>query len=369
MQVENKHSNEIFVLTEFKKHRVYKYCISIVIVIVASYLQYFLWPWIEPAPWILFYPAVIIASLYGDGTSAILLSIVLGQLYFVKPYGEMQLNMPDDLLRIGLFLLAALLMRTIVRNMTLSKLKADSAVAMLLSREQDLKLEKDTREKFVSTLNHDLQNPLAAIKISSQMIARKTDSEAVSGYVQKQLKSINRMEQMIANLLDANRIQAGKPIPLHIENLDLPKLIHATVHDLEILHGKRFVVKSKNSIKGFWSEDAIRRILENLCSNAVKYGNEKDIIIEAEETPSSVLIHVNNKGPVISEADQLNLFDAYKRTSTAIESSTKGWGLGLALVKGLTDAQGGSVKVTSNDKIGTTFTVFLPKDARSYANG
>ena len=105
----------------------------------------------------------------------------------------------------------------------------------------------------------------------------------------------------------------------------------------------------------------MRRIVENLVSNAAKYsspGTEVEIVLK--QNTDGFEISVKNKGNPISEEDQVNIFEPFHRTISARNSSQKGWGLGLQLVHGLVEAHNGKVFVKSNEVEGTCFTVEIP---------
>jgi signal transduction histidine kinase len=361
---EQNHPSSLSTLFEFRKNRFYKYIISFSIICVVTFIQILIWPLIEPAPYLLYYPAIILASLYGDGNTAIIGSILLGQYYFVLPYESLHVHWPNDYVRILTFLIAAVMIRSIIRQQTTDKLKAQSAVELLLKREKDLEAEKSTREKFVSLLSHDLKTPLTAAKLNAELLERKkNDPEAIANILSRQKNNLNRIESMIQDLLDANSIRAGKPPPIEIRPCEMSKIIHSTIQELLPIYGDRFVVKNVPEYQGHWSCEGIRRILENLCSNAVKYGADGEkITICCEQIDNGLILSVNNKGPVIPEDVQSSLFNPYERWSTA--QGKKGWGLGLTLVKGLTEVQGGSVSVESSREQGTTFSIYLPRDAR-----
>lgn len=354
-------------LAEFKKHRFYKYALSVLIVSAATLLQNLTWEWLYPAPYIFYFPAIVLAALYGDGNSAIILSCILSQYYFVAPYGFLNLTWPGDYFRMGVFVVAAEMVKKIIRIQTEDKLKAEAAVMMLERREKDLEYKREAREKIVSTLSHDLQTPLTAVMLNGQMIMRQygEQDDKLNLAMMKQLRNLHRIEAMIRDLLDANSIRAGVKIPIIIDECHLCEIIAHTMQDLIHIHGERFKVECEESIKGHWSSDAIKRILENLCTNAVKYGDENSkISITAQQVENGVLLRINNKGNPIPDDEQKILFDSFRRTDSAIESKKKGWGLGLFLVKGLTEAHNGVVSVESNQIHGTTFTVYLPLDAR-----
>lgn len=231
-----------------------------------------------------------------------------------------------------------------------------------------LQNERELRERFVATLTHDLRTPLTAAKMSAQLLHRKkSEPENVEKLARRIIGSIDRTENMVQNLLDANRIKAGEGIPLNVEPCDLYDIVRASLEELVVLHGPRFQVqKEAHTIEGYWDANAIRRVIENLGSNAVKYGRLKSqVIIVFSETNDSVEISVMNEGDVISEADQTTIFDGYRRTQSALKSGQQGWGIGLMLVKGIVEAHRGSVQVQSTVEKGTTFKVKLPKDCRS----
>lgn len=354
-------------LAEFRKHRLYKYVFSLTMVVLATIIQKMVSDWSSPSTFLFYFPAVILATLYGDGNVAIFFSCILSQYYFVKPYGEMHISSPHSYFRLAIFIASAELVKKIIRIQTEEKLKAEAAVEMLQQREKDLEFEKAAREKFVSTLSHDLQTPLTAVKLNAQMIMRKYSSgdEKIIHAMNKQIRNINRIESMVRNLLDANSIRAGMSIPMEFEECNLRDLILASVEELTYIHGDRFKVECSQKIHGHWSSNGLNRMIENLCNNAVKYGDEEaKILISADMLRDGVFIKVNNKGKPISLEDQPKLFETFTRTSDAIESQKTGWGLGLALVKGLTEAHSGVVTLESNELHGTTFIIYLPLDSR-----
>lgn len=346
-------------LAEFKKQRFYKYLASAFIITLATFVQHLLWPVVSPAPFLFYYPAVIFASIYGDGTFAIILSMICAQYFFITPYNSLDIKLPDDVIRQIVFLFSALTLRYLVKNQIEAKLEAEDAVEKL----QD---EKEIREKFVSTLTHDLQTPLTSAKLSVQLLMRSPDKTSIEKNGERVITSLTRIEHMIRDLLDSNKIRAGKKLPLSVAEMDMCHCIHQTISDLIALHGGRFQVKSPQKVHGHWSEDAIKRIVENLCSNAIKYGSENTpITIYIEEEAEHVHIRVHNLGNTIPYHKLDVMFNAYERLKHESQDMKKGWGLGLTLVKGLSEAQGGKVSVTS-DADGTVFSVCLPKDVRQY---
>lgn len=226
-----------------------------------------------------------------------------------------------------------------------------------------LEQERAVREQFVATITHDLRNPLTAVKSSAQLMIRSPDKPEVrERAISRIISAVDRSDKMIRNMLDANLIQAGKPLPLQMDHCDMSVIAHEVVEEQKIIHGNRFVVNCKSPLVGHWSCDGINRIFDNLISNAVKYGDpEKEITLTCSDTGNEVEVLVHNFGDPITPEEQKTLFSAFKRTKSAQSSSLKGWGLGLTLVKGITEAHGGKVSIDSSREKGTTFKVVLPK--------
>ncbi|HXH75946.1 MAG TPA: HAMP domain-containing sensor histidine kinase [Bacteriovoracaceae bacterium] len=229
-----------------------------------------------------------------------------------------------------------------------------------------LENERALRESFVSLLTHDLRTPLSAVLMASQLIIRKAeDPEACRILATRISTNVNRAGQMITDLLDANLIRSGEKLQLKFELTDLTNLVKDTLDVLMTIHGDKFIFKKTEPIEGFWDAKSLRRILENLCNNAIKYGfANTPILVSIEKTEKGVHLIVHNEGDAIKAEDQQSLFKQFRRTENAQSGNKKGWGIGLTLVLGVAEAHGGSVKVESEANRGTTFTVILPIDSR-----
>lgn len=235
---------------------------------------------------------------------------------------------------------------------------------------QNLGIERDLRERFVATLTHDLRTPMTAAKMSSQLLARKADDpSAVRVHSKRISANMDRADSMIRDLLDANRLKAGDGIPITIDRHELDLLLRATIQGLEELHGPRFLLELPESpTVGYWDPTGVQRMVENLATNAIKYGTQDTpVSVRALTTPGWIELSVHNEGDPIAPDDQATLFQPYRRTASAINSGQRGWGIGLTLVKGLADSHGGSVCVQSSAQRGTVFTVRLPLDSRERA--
>jgi signal transduction histidine kinase len=226
----------------------------------------------------------------------------------------------------------------------------------------DMESEREQREAFVSLLIHDLRTPLTIVLGSAQMILRHPENiQSTKKSAQQIVTHANRVGQMITSLLDANRIRSGEKLQVHKEKIDITKLIETTLSELSLIHGKRFIFDQTASVECYVDPRGVRRIIENLCTNAIKYGaNTTPVNIILKHTPQEVSIAVCNEGNVISAEDQKSLFQQFQRIHAVELSKTRGWGIGLVLVRGVAEAHGGKATVKS-DASGTVFTVTLPR--------
>lgn len=219
----------------------------------------------------------------------------------------------------------------------------------------------DIQQKFLDTLTHDLKNPVTAAKIAAQLILRRPESvENCLRSASSINNSLARLERMIHDLLDASRVRAGESLSLPLSRCDLDSIVREVVDQMSITYGARFVLNSTDSLECECNGDGIRRALENLISNAVKYGAEgAPIAISLKRVSDHVEISVHNFGSVIPEHEIPVLLRHFGRAKSAHEGTKTGWGLGLTLVKGVVDAHKGKLRVESSLEKGTTFIIEL----------
>lgn len=246
------------------------------------------------------------------------------------------------------------------------KSAAETYQSKLALEETVVRLQKEqlVRDRFVDTLTHDLRNPLSAVKMSAEIISmlQGQSPAEILNCAEKILRNVNRADRMIKDLLDANFLRAGEKLPLHCAPCDLSKLVRDVLADLESLGSVKCLAEIPPSLPGVWDEEGLRRLLENLCNNAIKYGDaNRPKTVHLSDENSHVRLQVHNWGAVIPEEEQGSLFEPFKRSESAKKSNAQGWGIGLSIVRGIVEAHGGIVSMESTEAAGTTFTVILPK--------
>ena len=230
-----------------------------------------------------------------------------------------------------------------------------------------LEEEKLLRSRFVALLTHDLNNPLTVIRLSCQRINKKCDDPSSIGKLTERMQQATlRMEQMIRDMLDATRAQAGQNIPLQIKHCDLADISSRAIDGFMASGGNRFYVTTPNAFMGYWDPSALIRMIENMVGNAVKYGPAGTrISIALDRVDDNACFSVHNFGVPIPEEDLANIFDVYVRAKVTQSSSQQGWGLGLYLVRAVAEAHGGSVGASSDADAGTCFWFKIPIDCRA----
>jgi PAS domain S-box-containing protein len=226
---------------------------------------------------------------------------------------------------------------------------------------ESLKEERELRERFVFTLTHDLRTPLTSAKMNIQLAARKAnDPDAVLNHSVKAVSALQRADKMIQDLLDASRIRVGIGLTIETAECDMAKLVREVCDELTAANGVQFKLQVPPSLTGYWSCSELRRAIENLGSNAVKYGDlSRPIEVDLVQSESNVKFSIHNYGNPIPPSDIPKIFESFRRATTS-EGKSKGWGLGLSLVKGVIEAHGGQISVQSDPASGTIFSFQLP---------
>lgn len=220
------------------------------------------------------------------------------------------------------------------------------------------------RERFAAALTHDLRTPLGITAMALDMIAMSDDPVEIKALAGKARASVRRMDGMVHELLDTMTFHGGRQLSLDMSNFDIQDLIREVQADT----AQRARIHScGNSVSGWWDRAAIKRALENIVGNAIKYGDPAHaIVIRSREYYERLSLSVHNEGQPIPQDEWECIFQMYRRAGAGNESERQGWGIGLPYVRAVAESHGGSVTVESTVERGTTFMVDLPVDCRPY---
>lgn len=223
------------------------------------------------------------------------------------------------------------------------------------------KLEED-REMFVATLTHDLRNPLGAVRAHAELLLRYLDQiQDRQDSLLRIVSNNQRADQMIQDLLDVTRIRAGERLNLERRECDLQRELQESIDEFTMRYGDRFRFVASGDFRGTWACHGIRRAMENLVENAVKYGGTGTPITVSLSREREVLyLSVKNEGNLIPPEEQKGILAPFRRAKQVEGSKTKGWGLGLTVVRSVVEELGGSLQLQSTESTGTIFKIQVP---------
>ena len=222
------------------------------------------------------------------------------------------------------------------------------------------------REQFFAALAHDLRGPLANASISAELIQRTGDLARIRTYADKIRENLGRVDQMIGQLLDTLVVQHGQRLPIKPSNFDMKEVVTEVCEQMTLAHGPRFEVEG-GSVRGWWGRTELQRALENLISNALKYGAaDKPVRIVYNSEHERVILSVHNEGDPIPPDQVESVFQVFRRAAAAKQNPAQGWGIGLPYVRSVAESHGGSIDVDSSPERGTTFTIDIPLDMRPF---
>ena len=216
------------------------------------------------------------------------------------------------------------------------------------------------RDQFVGILSHDLRTPLGAITAGAALLAHAAaDDQRQSRIAARILNSAQRMERMIADLLDLTRTRLGGAIPLKAGPTDLQSVCEEVVLEIQATHPEAVVrFESRGDVTGHWDADRLAQLVSNLVGNAIEHGAEAPVTLVASEAGERVRLTVHNNGDPIPPQARATLFEPLSRGTS---HSPRNLGLGLFIARAIVIAHGGEIAVTSTAESRTTFEVALPR--------
>ena len=222
---------------------------------------------------------------------------------------------------------------------------------------------QDMQEKLIGTLAHDIRNPLAAAQLSLEMMKQDKTGEWTDKSRIAAQRSVKKAINLIEGLMNGITVKSGEGMLLTFESLDLlkeMKFVHA--ESKEVYTREINLEYNAKDIIGIFDKTAVKRLVENLIGNAVKYGSiNKPITISIEDEKDAVAIKVHNWGNPIPPSKQEQIFKFMGSAKRNKKPASASWGMGLTLTQIVAEAHGGNINLVSDEKTGTTFTVNLIK--------
>lgn len=222
------------------------------------------------------------------------------------------------------------------------------------------------RDDFIAVVAHELRNPMTPIAAQLDLLAARARREGVSPAM---LAGLERLEWAVEHyirrasmLLDVSRVSADN-LRLEPSTFDMAELVAQTSRNYRLLAeraGSSLQCQAEPPVIGTWDRLSSEQMLDNLVSNAIRYGAGKPITIGLEQAPHGIVLSVRDQGIGIAPEAQTRIFERFGQAHGG--RTNGGFGVGLWLVRRLVEAQGGQVEVQSKPAHGSTFTVRLPRD-------
>lgn len=233
---------------------------------------------------------------------------------------------------------------------------------LVLERSKELLKMKD---EFVFIAAHDLRTPVTAISSFVSLINEQRDK--LSADLQEDLDAVvegtNRLKQLINDLLQVARSDSGT-MKIELAPININTLIGQTYKELELPAQKRGIsieLRLDTVHKTVMADEKkLSEVLENLFSNAVKYNKDKGkITVTTALKDKSLVLTIADTGLGIPATQQLKVFQKFFRADMDSMKNISGTGLGLFVVKMLVEKMGGTITFSSQEGVGTTFTINL----------
>ena len=219
------------------------------------------------------------------------------------------------------------------------------------------------RQNFLSNVSHELRTPLSSIKLMLETVNEATDLEARDLFVPQALREVDRLADLVAQLLDQARLQSGRMV-LDIHEIDLDEVARPIVSSFTQQAAAADVSLDVQTVRPAIVEadpQRLSQVLVNLIDNALRYtGAGGTVRVEIDVEGGYGIIRVSDTGIGIPYKDLPYVFERFYVVDRARTRGAGGAGLGLAIVKEIVEAHHGRVQVESMLGSGTQFTVKIP---------
>ena len=222
------------------------------------------------------------------------------------------------------------------------------------------------RDEFLSVASHELRTPLSTMQLvlqSLQRTARKLDSDELIPKIERLLRQVSRLAELVTKLLDVTRIGAGQ-LHLDVEEFDLVPVVREIVErfaEQALSAGASLRVHSPTLLIGRADRSRFDQVVTNLLSNAIKFGGGKPVDITLRGDASRLQLTVRDHGIGIAPEYLARIFNRFERAVSSRHYG--GLGLGLYITRRIVEAHGGTVQVDSVPGAGAAFTINLPVGA------
>jgi PAS domain S-box-containing protein len=221
------------------------------------------------------------------------------------------------------------------------------------------------KDDFISMASHELRNPLAAVKMQTQLVQKRLERQShheAATALSRVERPVKQLERLIGELLDVSKIQAGR-LEYVRETVDLDALLREIADTMQQTHPSHtLLVRGTVGTNLIGDRDRLEQVFTNLISNAIKYSPDAQTVeIDLDASPETVTVRVRDHGLGIPREQRDKIFERFYRVTGPKQKAIPGLGMGLYIVAEIVKHHGGTITVDSTVGKGSTFTVTLPK--------
>ncbi len=232
----------------------------------------------------------------------------------------------------------------------------------------------EARDEFLAIASHELRTPVGALLLQVQALLRyikkgASDFARVRLGLESADRQARRLARLVNDLLDFSTVSASKA-KLEISEVDLGALVRESVahfQDQQLTDNSEVTVQVDHPGNGFWDRHRLERVVDNLLSNALKYGRGKPISVVVGGDSTRALLTVSDRGIGIDAEHHSRIFSRFERAASG--RNYGGFGLGLWIAREIVIAHGGAIRVESRLGQGAVFIVDLPRARPRSAHG
>lgn len=242
---------------------------------------------------------------------------------------------------------------------------SQNQVGVLLTDIKERKRLEQQKDDFIAVTSHELKTPVTSMKVYASLLGRrfsKNGDELAASMIGKLDSQLNRLNNLVRELLDITKIEAGQPLALNYSRFDLRSVVEETVGNLALTTSDhRITVSGGHNISIESDRDRVIQILTNLIDNAIKYSpGHPEVKVSLRKDSNGVIVCVADRGLGISKEQQEHLFERFVRVGGKTTANYPGLGLGLYVCSQLIESLGGSIWVKSSFGKGSRFYFSLP---------
>lgn len=302
----------------------------------------------------------VLAMLFriGPVLASAALSALVWNFFFIPPVFTFHIGRAEDLLMFLMYFVVA---------------SVNAVLSLKIRQAERRAQDKEQKERAIAlyntvlnSLSHELRTPITAI-IGGVDALQEGEEKLTAGQRAELLAGIDtasaRLDRQVGDLLDMGRLESGMLTPKQ-DWCDVNEVISGLTHRMGG-SGMRMHFTADPALPLFkLDEGLLRTVVRNLLDNALRYTNGA-VRVSASHSEGVCRIEVSDEGPGIAPAERERLFGKFQRGAGV---GTGGSGLGLSIVKGFVEAQGGTVTLSANASSGNSFSVRIPAEASFISN-